>query len=136
MHGDLGGAAADIKDQGMTNFELFSVLTHKRCPYWLLSKIFADLNLVKRDNDRPVRQRGMGNSRQTRGRSIRTINVPGASTASGYGTIAIGINDFGAISGHFWDASENVHGFVLTPDGQFLQIDVRGAMQTWGGRPE
>jgi len=63
MHGDLGGAAADIKDQGMTNFELFSVLTHKRCPYLLFSKFFADLNVVKRDSDLPVRQREMGNSR-------------------------------------------------------------------------
>jgi len=61
------------------------------------------------------------------------IDVPGVTTAAGLGTIPLGVNDFGAISGHFWDSAVKEHGFLRLPNGQYLQIDVPGAASTGGG---
>jgi hypothetical protein len=55
------------------------------------------------------------------------------------GTALEGINNNGDLSGHFYDTSNNVHGFIwLNEGGQFtangfIQIDVPGAYQTSGG---
>jgi len=59
------------------------------------------------------------------GGKIIEIDVPGAGSS---GTSAEGINNFGWVSGHFFDAPNNYeHGFVLSPQGVFYQIDVPGA---------
>lgn len=73
---------------------------------------------------------------------IAVIDVPGASTVPAAapcsaglvaGTVINGINDLGEISGHFWDTSNNEHGFLRNSNGTFTQIDVPGAYQTAGG---
>jgi hypothetical protein len=73
---------------------------------------------------------------------ITTINVPGASTTAGSapcisgtvgGTDVLGINDQGFISGHYWDTQYNEHGFIRTPGGKFITLNVPGAYQTSGG---
>jgi hypothetical protein len=73
---------------------------------------------------------------------ISFIDVPGAAITPGAapclsgpvaGTVGLGINDLGEVSGHFWDSSYNEHGFLLTATGKFYQLDVPGAYQTAGG---
>ena len=44
-----------------------------------------------------------------------------------------GINNAGYITGHYWDKSYNEHGFVRTPAGKFITLNVPGAYQTAGG---
>jgi hypothetical protein len=74
--------------------------------------------------------------------TITTIDVPGAATTPGTapcvtgsvaGTVPLGINRAGYVSGHYWDTSYNEHGFLMTPAGKFYQINVPGAYQTSGG---
>jgi hypothetical protein len=73
--------------------------------------------------------------------TITTINAQGASTTPGdapctgttAGTIAIGINNAGYVSGHYFDTSYNEHGFIMTSSGKFIEINVPGAYQTSGG---
>jgi len=74
--------------------------------------------------------------------TITTINVPAASTTPGAnpcisgnvgGTYVGGINDQGFISGHFFDKKNNEHGFIRTPGGKFIELNVPGAFQTAGG---
>lgn len=85
---------------------------------------------------------------RTAGGAFKKIDYPGASTVQGNepcpdedgpnvgnlaaGTVVLGINNLGDISGHFWDTSYNEHGFVLS-GGKFTQIDYPGAYQTGGG---
>ncbi len=72
---------------------------------------------------------------------LTTIDFPGASKVAaalpcggiGGGTVAAGISDRFDISGHFWDSSNNEHGFARTPGGFFQPIDFPGAFQTGGG---
>ncbi len=73
--------------------------------------------------------------------TITTIDVPTASTSAGTapcagtvgGTAVNGINDKGFISGHYWDKHFNEHGFIRTPAGKFITVNVPGAFQTGGG---
>lgn len=74
--------------------------------------------------------------------TITKIDVPEASTTTGTnpcisspvgGTEVYGINAKGYISGHYWDKSFNEHGFLRTPKGAFINLDVPGAFQTAGG---
>jgi hypothetical protein len=44
-----------------------------------------------------------------------------------------GINDQGFVSGHYWDKKCNEHGFIRTPGGKFITLNVPGAYQTGGG---
>jgi hypothetical protein len=67
---------------------------------------------------------------------IKTVDFPGASTAENLGTVVLGINDNGWISGHFWDSEGNEHGFLGISERGFyrlIQIDVPGATATSGG---
>jgi len=66
---------------------------------------------------------------------ITYVDVPGASTTPGEGTVLFGPNDRGDVSGHFWDSSHKEHGFLRTHEGKFYQIDVPfpGAQATGGG---
>ena len=74
--------------------------------------------------------------------TITTIDVPGAATTPGTapcgtasvaGTVVLGINSAGYVSGHYWDTSYNEHGFIETPTGSFIHINAPGAYQTSGG---
>jgi hypothetical protein len=72
---------------------------------------------------------------------ITTIDAPGASTVTGTapcsgtvgGTVIVGINNHGDISGHYWDTSYNEHGFIMNTSGKYFTIDFPGAYETSGG---
>jgi hypothetical protein len=69
------------------------------------------------------------------------IDYPGASTAAATlpcggmagGTVLGGISDRGDVSGHYWDAANNEHGFTRSGGGIYQHIDYPGAFQTAGG---
>ena len=74
--------------------------------------------------------------------TVTTIDVPGAATTTGTapcvsvpvaGTVVIGVNNTGYVSGHYWDSAYNEHGFIMTPSGKFIHVNVPGAFQTSGG---
>ena len=58
-----------------------------------------------------------------------TFDSPGADTTPGdfNGTFANGINDAGAITGFYSDASGGTHGFLRSPEGAFTTFDVTGS---------
>jgi len=58
-----------------------------------------------------------------------TLDFPGSPINS-----LRGINDFGVIVAQFVDADFFVHGFVRTPKGCFIQLDVPGASDTFPNR--
>jgi hypothetical protein len=73
---------------------------------------------------------------------ITVLNEPGASTVLGTppcgttsvaGTVPLGINSAGYVSGHYWDTSNNEHGFLMTPAGKYYEINVPGAYQSSAG---
>lgn len=66
--------------------------------------------------------------RTPEGRFI-TFEAPGADTTAGSfnGTSPNSINDLGAITGFYLDASAVSHGFVRSPEGKFTTFDVPGA---------
>jgi hypothetical protein len=69
--------------------------------------------------------------------TITTIDVPGATAntlgQNESGTVVLGLNNLGWISGHFWDASGYEHGFLRSPRGTYYQIDVADAATTLPG---
>jgi len=58
-----------------------------------------------------------------------TFEVPGADTTAGSfnGTTAQSINDWGEITGYYYDATGPAHGFLRSPWGTFTTFDVPGA---------
>jgi hypothetical protein len=58
-----------------------------------------------------------------------TFEAPDADTTAGdfNGTFANGINDAGAITGFYADASGGTHGFLRSPEGAFTTFDVPGS---------
>jgi hypothetical protein len=73
--------------------------------------------------------------------TFTTFDVPGAGTNGLYyqGTIALGINDGGAIAGYYRDPSyvntiPGQHGFLRAPDGTISTFDVAGAQSTFATR--
>ena len=58
-----------------------------------------------------------------------TFQAPGADTTAGSynGTSPSSINDLGAITGNYDDANGFSHGFLRSPDGNFMTFDVPGA---------
>lgn len=64
---------------------------------------------------------------------MSTFDVPGASTATGggtllgWGTIAQNINDLGEVVGQFTDGNDVFHIFLRAPDGHFTTFDAPGA---------
>lgn len=62
---------------------------------------------------------------RTRDGKFITFQAPGADTTPGSynGTSPNGINDLGAITGAYWDATGSSHGFIRTPDGKFTIFD-------------
>jgi hypothetical protein len=59
---------------------------------------------------------------------ITTFDVPGADLTAGdfNGTLPNAINDAGAITGEWFDANNQEHGFLRSPDGKFTTFDVTG----------
>src|ERR1700741_546886 len=47
------------------------------------------------------------------------VDVPGAGTAAGQGTVVVSVNSSSYASGYYADGSGNTHGFVRAPDGTF-----------------
>lgn len=66
---------------------------------------------------------------RTRDGKFTTFEAPGADTTPGSfnGTSPTSINDLGAITGSFNDATGLTHGFLRGPDGKFTTFDVPGA---------
>jgi hypothetical protein len=68
-----------------------------------------------------------------------TIDAPGAGQASGQGTgcfaytdCSVIINNWGAITGYYLDASNVFHGFVRSPKGKFTSFEAPGSDLTPG----
>lgn len=61
---------------------------------------------------------------------IVTFDVPGAGSAVGQGTYAVGINEEGAIEGISVDANYVAHGFLRSSSGAITTFDVPGAVNT------
>src|SRR5215467_1555115 len=59
--------------------------------------------------------------------TFTTIDAPGAGTGVEQGTIASSINNLGAITGNYADASNVNHGFLRASDGTFSTFDAPGA---------
>jgi uncharacterized membrane protein len=59
-----------------------------------------------------------------------TFEAPGADTKPGdfNGTLPNGINDLGAITGAYYDANNEGHGFLRSPGGKFTTFDVTGGI--------
>lgn len=55
------------------------------------------------------------------------FDVPGSGTNPGQGTVAIIINDAGAVTGYYVDERNVGHGFLRAPDGHVTIIDAPGA---------
>lgn len=65
---------------------------------------------------------------------ITTFDVPGEGSGGigCYNDCSIGLNDWGAITGFYLDASNVYHGFVRHPDGKVTTFDAPGANVTAG----
>jgi len=73
---------------------------------------------------------GHGIVRRPKG-ELTTFEAPGAGTGSYQGTgcpgCALGLNQWGAIAGIYFDANSVQHGFVRNPNGEFTSFDAPGA---------
>lgn len=61
---------------------------------------------------------------------ITTFTVPGSSMQAGQGTLPAsfsGLNNWGAITGLYYDANNGFHGYLRTPDGTFTDFEAPGA---------
>ena len=62
-----------------------------------------------------------------------SFEVPGSSMEAGQGTLPAsfsGLNDFGAITGLYYDANNVFHGFLRNPNGTFIKFEAPGADTT------
>ena len=65
--------------------------------------------------------------------TFTTFEVPGSSMEAGQGTLPAslsGLNDFGAITGLYYDANNVFHGYLRKPDGTFIKFEAPGADTT------
>jgi hypothetical protein len=61
---------------------------------------------------------------------ITTFEVPGSSMEAGQGTLPAGfsgLNVWGAITGVYYDANYGFHGYLRTPEGNFITFEAPGA---------
>lgn len=77
---------------------------------------------------------GLGLSASAQEPRIITFDAPGADLKPGdyNGTYPSGINDFGVIAGSYQSADTVYHGFLRSPDGQFITFEAPGADTTAG----
>ncbi len=61
------------------------------------------------------------------------FSVSGAGNGNGQGTFSWAINQAGAVTGWWMDASNLTHGFVRAPDGGITKFDAPGAGTGWRG---
>lgn len=74
---------------------------------------------------------------------IIKFDAPGAGTAAGQGTIAIGIVQGGWVIGNYIDSRDVSHGFLRSPNGKITKFDAPGAgtgagqgtVEVWGMTP-
>src|SRR2546430_925587 len=59
--------------------------------------------------------------------TITKFDVPGSGTAANQGTLALGINPVGTITGFIRDANAARHAFLRTSDGTITVFDAPGA---------
>lgn len=62
-----------------------------------------------------------------------TFAVPGSSMEAGQGTLpatSSGLNNFGAITGLYYDANNAFHGYLRNPNGTFIKFEAPGADTT------
>jgi hypothetical protein len=64
--------------------------------------------------------------------TFTTIDVPGAGTGSGQGTVPSSINSARAVTGSYKDAGGVVHGFVRAADGTISTFDAPEAAKRLG----
>jgi hypothetical protein len=67
--------------------------------------------------------------------TFTTFDAPGAGTGSFQGTgcssdCPVGLNDWGLITGSYWDSNNVQHGYLRTPAGTFVTIDPPGSAWT------
>ncbi len=65
--------------------------------------------------------------------TFTTFEVPGSSMEAGQGTLPAsfsGLNNFGAITGLYYDANNVFHGFLRNPDDTFVKFEAPGADTT------
>jgi hypothetical protein len=64
---------------------------------------------------------------RSRDGKFTTFDAPGADTKAGdfNGTLPNAINDAGAITGEYYDANNEEHGFLRSPEGKFTTFDVK-----------
>ena len=67
---------------------------------------------------------------------LKTFDVPGAGTGSYQGTgcpsdCPVSINDWGAITGSYWDANYVSHGYLRSPEGKIVAVDPVGSTYTF-----
>jgi hypothetical protein len=67
---------------------------------------------------------------RTRDGTFTSFDAPGAGTGVFFGTVALGINPEGTITGYYVDVNGVFHGFLRSRDGTFTSIDYPG---TTGG---
>ena len=65
-----------------------------------------------------------------------TFDAPGAGTGSYQGTgcpsdCPVSINDWGAITGSYWDANYVSHGYLRSPEGKIVAVDPVGSTYTF-----
>jgi hypothetical protein len=65
-----------------------------------------------------------------------TFDAPGAGTSSGQGTgcpsdCPVSINDWGAITGSYWDANYVSHGYLRSSEGKIVTVDPVGSTYTF-----
>jgi hypothetical protein len=87
-------------------------------PRWLLP---ARPQIVKNGPRQPLARQG------THPEQFTIIDVPGAGTADGQGTILVGANSSLLASGFYVDPGNDSHGFVRASDGTISTFDVGGA---------
>lgn len=66
-----------------------------------------------------------------------TFEAPGADTTPGsfngtgcFSDCPVDLNDWGEITGSYWDSNNMQHGFLRTPDGSFVTVDPPGSAGT------
>lgn len=69
----------------------------------------------------------LANSEQTASPTLSSFEAPGAGTHAGQGTLALGINTAGVITGNYLDSSGVSHGFLRATTGVITTVNAKNA---------